>query len=96
MSMTIDRISSIDPIQPGKKPEQAGRVNRPRGVDSINISSEAQEKAELLKAQQIVAAAPDVRAERISELKEKINDPSYINDRVLNATADRLIETLFG
>ena len=96
MSMTIDRIGSIDPIQGGKKPEPANRVNRPRGEDTISISSEAKESNELLKAQQLAAAAADVRAERISELKEKINDPSYINDRVINVTADRLIDTLFG
>ena len=96
MSMTIDRICSIDPIQGGKKPEPANRVNKPRGGDIISISSEAKESNDLLKAQQLVAAAADVRAERISELKEKINDPSYINDRVVNATADRLMETLFG
>ena len=96
MSMTIDRIGSIDPIQPGKKPESANRVTKPRGADSINISSEAQERAGILRAQELALAAPEVRAERISELKEKINDPSYLNDSVLNATADRLIDTLFG
>ena len=96
MSMTIDRIGSIDPIPPGKKPADTERVNKPRGGDSISISSQAKESAELLRAQQLVAAAADVRTDRISELKEKINDPSYINDRVVNATADRLMETLFG
>ena len=96
MSMTIDRIGLIDPIQGGKKPEPTERVNKPRGGDSISISSEAKESADLLRAQQLVAASDDVRAERISELKEKINDPSYINDKVVNVTADRLMETLFG
>ena len=94
--MTIDRIGSIDPIQPGKKLEPINQANRSRGADSISISSEAQERAELLRAQQLAAAAAEVRAERVSELKEKINDPSYINDRVINATAERLIDTLFG
>ena len=96
MSMTIDRVGPIDPIQPGNKPEAAKRVNRSRGADSISISSEAQERAELLRAQQLAAAAPEIRAERIAELKEKINDPSYMNDGVLNATAERLIDSLFG
>ena len=96
MSMTIDRIGSIDPIQPEKKPERVSHVNPSRGADSINISSEAQKKAELFRLQELVAAAPDVRAERIAELKEKINDPAYINDKVINATADKLIDALFG
>ena len=96
MSMPIDRIGSIDPIQPGKKPGTANQVRESRGADSISISSEAQEKAELLKAQEITAAAPGLRAERVAELKEKINDPAYINDTVINATADKLIDALFG
>ena len=94
--MTIDRIGSIDPIQPGKKPGRVSQVNESQGRDSISISSEAVEKAELFRTQELAAAAPELRAERVAELKEKINDPSYINDKVINATADRLIDTLFG
>ena len=94
--MTIDRIGSIDPIQPGKKPGQVSQVNASQGRDSISISSEAVEKAELFRTQELAAAASEVRADRVAELKEKINDPSYINDRVINATADKLIDALFG
>ena len=96
MSMTIDRIGTIDPIQPGKKPGRTDQVRMPQGADSINISSEAQEKAELLRVQKLAAAAADIRAERVAELKGKINDPAYINETVLNATANRLIDTFFG
>ena len=96
MSMTIDRIGSIEPIQPGKKPGQTSQVNESSRSDSINISSEAQEKAEFFRTRELAANAPDVRADRVAELKAKIDDPSYINDRVLNATADRLIDALFG
>ena len=94
--MTIDRIGSIDPIQPGKRPGRNSQVSESPKSDSINISSEAQAKAELLRIQEIVAASPDIRMERVAELKEKINDPSYIDDKLLNATADRLIDALFG
>ena len=94
--MTINGIGSIDPIQPHKKPGPASRVNENRGADSINISSEAQEKAELYRVKELAAAAPEVRAERVAELKEKINDPSYLNDKVMNATADKIMDSLFG
>ena len=96
MSMTINKIGSIEPIQPGRKPERNNQVSGGLKTDTISISSEAQEKAELLRAREIAAAAPEVRAERIAELKIKINDPSYLNDRIINATADNLIGTLFG
>jgi len=94
--MTIDRVGFIDPIQPGKKPGQANKAGGTAGTDSISISSEAQKKAELLRVRELAAAAPEVRADRVAELKEKINDPSYIDDRVMNATADKLIDALFG
>jgi negative regulator of flagellin synthesis FlgM len=93
--MTIDKIGSIDPIQPGKKPGRANQV-RETPKDSISISSEAVEKAELYRAMELAAVAPDVRAEKVAELKAKINDPSYLNDQVIGATADKLIDALFG
>jgi negative regulator of flagellin synthesis FlgM len=94
--MTIDRIGSIDPIQPGKKPGGVTQTNKTSRTDSISISQEGMEKSELSRVMAIVAAAPDIRAERVAELKQKINDPSYLNDQVINATADRIIDALWG
>jgi len=94
--MTIDRIGSVDPIQPGKKPGGVNKVNESPRTDSISISSEAQGKAELLRIQEIAMSAPEIRAERVAELKEKINDPSYINENIIKGTADKLIDALFG
>ena len=94
--MTIDRIGSVDPIQPGKKPGQTSQVKGNPNEDVISISSEALAKSELHRIQELVAAAPESRAEKIAELKTKINDPSYINDKVINATADNIIDALFG
>jgi negative regulator of flagellin synthesis FlgM len=93
--MTIDRINSIDPIPPGKKPGQNNRINEAAKSDSIAVSSEAVEKGELYQAIEVVSSASDVRADRIAELREKINDPSYINDTIVNATADKIMEA-FG
>jgi len=94
--MTIDRIGSIDPIQPGKRPGRTGQVRESPKTDSISISSEAQEKAELHRIKELAMAAQEIRADRVAELKGKINDPSYINEKVINATADKLIDALFG
>ena len=94
--MTIDRIGSIDPIQPGKKPGQTGQAKGNPTTDSISISSEAQAKAEVLRTHELAATAPELRTEKIEELRAKINDPAYINDKMLDATADKLIEALFG
>ena len=94
--MTIDKIGFIDPIQPGKKPGRIGQVNESPKTDTISISSEAQAKAERLRVQELVASAPDVRLDRVAELKSKINDPSYLDHKIIDATANRLIDALFG
>jgi negative regulator of flagellin synthesis FlgM len=93
--MTIDRINPLEPMQPGKKSGRSGQVERGKESDSISLSSEAVEKAELYQAMELVSAVNDVRMERIAELKVKINDPSYINDTILRATADKIMDA-FG
>ncbi|GHV72021.1 hypothetical protein AGMMS49928_26960 [Spirochaetia bacterium] len=93
--MTIDRVNYIDPIQPGKKSGRVSQVNPAAKTDSISFSSEAVEKSALYHAIELVSAAPDVRADRVAELKAKINDPSYLNDRIIGATADKIMEA-FG
>jgi negative regulator of flagellin synthesis FlgM len=93
--MMIDRIGSIDPIQPGKKTNRSGQVNPGSQADSIALSREAKEKAEIYQALELVSAASDIRSDRIAELREKINDPDYLNDAVIKATADRIMD-VFG
>ena len=93
--MTIARINPLDPIQPGKQAGRGGQVEKGDNSDSISLSSEAVEKAEMYKTLELVSVAPDVRAERIMELKKKINDPSYINEVVIKATADKIMNA-FG
>jgi negative regulator of flagellin synthesis FlgM len=95
ISMKIEGVGSIDPIQPGKKPSQNSRVAPSARSDSISLSSEAIEKAELYLAKELVSAVSDVREERIAELRQKINDPSYINEKIIGDTADKILEA-FG
>jgi negative regulator of flagellin synthesis FlgM len=90
--MTVDRIGPLDPIQPGKKPGRSSQVSRSEDADSISLSSEALDKSELHQTRGLIFAAADVRAERIQEMKSKINDPSYINETILKATADKILD----
>jgi negative regulator of flagellin synthesis FlgM len=92
--MMIDRIGHTEPLQPGKRPGKSEPLSRTPLSDSISISQEALEKAERVRVTGLVETAPDVRSERVAELKAKINDPSYINNRILEATADKIMESL--
>jgi negative regulator of flagellin synthesis FlgM len=93
--MMVDRIGYIEPIQNGKRPGRNEPSAPASSSDSISLSPEAIEKAGVYRANELVRAVPDTRADRIAELKAKIDDPSYINDRVLEATANRILES-FG
>jgi negative regulator of flagellin synthesis FlgM len=91
--MTINRIGYLEPIQPGKQPGRGDPVQKTKS-DSITLSSEAVEKSELYHAMRAASSAPDIRLERIEELRQKINDPSYINEKIINATADKIMDAL--
>jgi len=92
--MMIERLNPIDPIQNPKKSEGSQRVGKGSRGDSIAVSSEAMEKAELFRVIEMVKTAPDVRADKIAELRAKIDDPAYLDETVLNATADRILDQL--
>ncbi|MDR0663072.1 MAG: flagellar biosynthesis anti-sigma factor FlgM [Spirochaetaceae bacterium] len=94
--MTIGRTVPIEPTRPVSENKRNDPANKTAktGV-TVVISTEARRKADWLNAIELVSAAPDIRADRVAELKGKINDPAYINDILLNDTADRIIDVLW-
>ncbi|MDC7232298.1 MAG: flagellar biosynthesis anti-sigma factor FlgM [Spirochaetales bacterium] len=93
--MTIDRIGPVDPLSRFNKTEKSARSEIKEKTDSIDVSSEAKKSAELLQTMESVKLAPDVREDRIAEVKARLQDPNYINDTVVNSVADKLMD-LFG
>jgi negative regulator of flagellin synthesis FlgM len=91
--MTIPSVGQIGPVYGGNT--KTSPASKPIKGDSVNISSEALEKAEALRIHEIVAAAPDTRAERIAELKQKINNPDYINEAMMRGAAEAILDSLF-
>ncbi|GMO39082.1 MAG: hypothetical protein Ta2B_18650 [Termitinemataceae bacterium] len=93
--MTIGRLDPLDSIQPVKQSGKVGQTSKTNKSDSVSISNEAMQKADLFAAVEIVKSAPDVRADRVAELKAKINDPNYITEALLRGTVDKLIDVLW-
>ena len=89
--MIIDRIGSIEPLIPEKKNSRTESVQKKTSSDSIDLSSEALQKGELYQAVEIASNAEDVRADRIAEVRAKLEDPNYIDDAVLNKTAENIL-----
>jgi negative regulator of flagellin synthesis FlgM len=90
--MTIEGLGSIDPIS---KYNKTGKTNKPvknEKSDSINISEESKTLGEIYKATEDVKLASDIRMDRINEVKEKLKDPNYINDKVISDVADKILD----
>jgi negative regulator of flagellin synthesis FlgM len=94
--MTIGRTGPIEPTRPVNEGSRSAPAGKTAKTDvTVSISTEALKKADWLNAIELVSAAPDIRADRVAELKARINDPAYINETLLNGTADKIIDVLW-
>ncbi|MBP5283320.1 MAG: flagellar biosynthesis anti-sigma factor FlgM [Treponema sp.] len=94
--MMIEKLGGLSPlnnVQNTRRTTETGSVKS--APDSITLSDEAKEAARAYYLNQVAAETPDVRADRIAEIKEKIKDPNYLNPAVINATAERIM-TSYG
>lgn len=90
--MTIERLGPIDPVSNFNKPDKNQKPAETQGKDSVVFSDEAKLRADLLRATDSVRQTADVRQDRIDEVKKKLQDPNYINDKVLSSVADKIME----
>mgnify|MGYP003417979338 FL=1 len=88
----IDKIGGLNPlnnVQNIRKTDSAAKVSSQ--TDSISVSKEAVEKAEAYYLDKVAAETPNVRADRIAEVKAKIKDPSYLSDEVILSAAEKVM-----
>jgi negative regulator of flagellin synthesis FlgM len=67
--------------------QRASQTQASQGGDTLEVSARGRE---LAKAQQAVEDAPDVRADRVADIKQRIADGTY------NVPADVLARKLLG
>ncbi|MCL2800359.1 MAG: flagellar biosynthesis anti-sigma factor FlgM [Treponema sp.] len=94
--MTVNRIGHVEPILSGKRPGKSEQVGGNDKTDTINLSKNAMEQAERYQVLELIRSAPELDEARIVELRQRIEDPSYINDKVINATAENIINAWFA
>jgi len=94
--MTIDGIGPLDHISKLNKANNAQQHSNVKKTDSVNVSQEAKDRAEVYNAIEQAKNAPDIREDRVQEVKAKLEDPSYIDDKVIETVADKLIDDVFG
>ncbi len=90
--MTIEGLGPVDPVSKYNKTEKSEKPSKTQKNDSINVSAEAKNLGEIYKAAEGVKNSPDVRQDRIDEVKEKLKDPSYINDKVIESVAGKIMD----
>ena len=88
----ISNVTQVNNVQNLRKTENTAKVSR--DVDSISVSEEAKEMAEAYYLEEVAKETPDVRADKIAELKEKIKDPNYLNNAVINSAADKFLSAI--
>ena len=91
-------INSLGPVDPVSKQNKTSKVVKPvntGGKDSIQISGDAKAMAEVYNTAETVKASPDVRMDRIEEVREKLKDPSYIDNKIIESVAESVMD-MFG
>ena len=90
--MTIDKLGSINPLQHYNRPEKAAKSAYKNDQDSISVSIEARTMGEIYQAAEIVRKADDIRIDRVEDVKRKLQDPSYINNAIIDIVADKIMD----
>lgn len=97
MRISGEQVSQILAAQGAKGPKAAKNVDGvgpTAGPDAVSVSSMGQE---IQKAMQALVGMPDIRADRVAELKARIDDGSYqvsgreVAETLLRRAADQLL-----
>ncbi len=93
--MTIDRLGPVDPVSKFNKTSKAEKAAPKARTDAVNVSDEARNMSEIYKTAEEVKITPDVRMDRVEEVKLKLQNPNYIDDTVLESVAEGIMKS-FG
>ena len=91
-NMTIDRLNGIDPVKPVHPIQRAQRTEAVGKTDAVSVSNEARVLSDANIALEAVRNAPDIREDKVDEVKKKFEDPSYINNALLELVADKILD----
>ena len=93
--MNVERLGPLEPVAKQNKANKAAQPVKKSGADSIKISQDAKAMGEVYKVAEIVKSTSDVRMDRVQEVKEKLKDPAYIDNEVVESVADSVLD-VFG
>jgi negative regulator of flagellin synthesis FlgM len=96
ITMVIEKIGNISNTAETKKSKPVSGKKEDFKSDSIQISSEGKQAAEVAKNTQIVKDSPDMRIDRVKDIKMRIENGTYdFNDnKMLEMVADKIASFL--
>lgn len=90
--MTIDRLNGLEPVKSVDPIRKAPKTKSSHVADAVSVSREARRLSDANIALEAVRKAPDVREEKVVEVKKKFEDPSYINNALLGLVAEKIMD----
>ncbi len=95
--MVIDKIGNINKVIDSKNSKAVSKGKVAKKSDSLQISSAGKEAAEIARYTQIVKETPDIRADKVKEIKDQIKNGTYNkfdDDKILEMVADKIATNL--
>ncbi|MBN1916602.1 MAG: flagellar biosynthesis anti-sigma factor FlgM [Verrucomicrobia bacterium] len=90
LSEQLKQLSGQKPE--GKEAKQAVTADRAAGGDTVAISAQAQEKAQIARYVRIVKEMADIRLDKVEEAKRKLAASEYDRPEVAERIADSMLE----
>lgn len=88
----IDKVNYVSPVNNLQNTKCSNNVaNSQRASDEISVSDEAKAMAEAMFMKQVSDETPDIRQGLVEKIKLKIQDPNYLNEATIAATADQIL-----
>ena len=95
----MEKFVSIEGIEPAGIVDSRQLDRKTRSVvrtDSVNISAESEARGETIElATNLAINSPEIRTTLVNETRSKVKEPSFINNKVMNIVADKILDS-FG
>ena len=92
--MMIDKLGVINPLTTLPETKRTS-VAKPRGNngDTISLSAEGKARADAFYLAQVAQETPDVRTALVDAVRQKIQDPAYLNAALFSSVADKIADS---
>lgn len=99
--MSIEGVTGSQIIQKLKNIEKSSSQTQKskstsQQSDEVNISQDAKLARTLNRAFENIETSPDVRQDRVEDVKEKLQEGFYDKPEVINEVADQLTDVFLG